>query len=87
MAALDLSGGNDTLRREVKVAVTLSRFKPECRGQSVRIVFAFTLEAPVSYEIRPPAVRYVPPDRFELTFKRAKAVIEPPTRDLPPPGR
>src|SRR5689334_14616059 len=45
-SALELTGVDDLLKGEVRVALNLSRFAPECRGRSVQIVYAFTLEDP-----------------------------------------
>ena len=69
---LQLDGGNPGLRAEVRVAMELSKFAAKCHDRSVEFVFAFTLEDPPVDSIRPPAVRFVPPNRFELIFKRVK---------------
>jgi hypothetical protein len=72
-----LMGDNQILKGEAQVAVSLSRFLPACEGRMVKIVFAFTLEDPPSDSILPPAVRFIPPNRFELTFRRVKPNLDP----------
>jgi hypothetical protein len=84
VSALELAGGNDILQAEVRVAVKLSTFDRKCQGRSVQIIYAFTLEDPATDSIIPPAVRFIPPNRFELTFRKVKPNIEPPP---PPPSK
>ena len=84
-ATVELSGGNPGLRGEVQVAMDLSHFKDSCPGRTVRIVFAFTLEDPAVDAILPPLVRFIPPNRFELTFQKRKPSLDPasPPRKTP----
>jgi hypothetical protein len=72
VAHLQLNGGNPGLQAEVRVAMDLSKFATKCHGRALEFVFAFTLEDPPIDSLRPPAVRFVPPNRFELVFKRVK---------------
>jgi len=69
---LDLTGANPILQAEVRVAMNLSKFDSRCEGQSLEFSFAFRLEAPPTDNIIPPAVQFIPPNRFELTFRRVK---------------
>jgi hypothetical protein len=85
-AYANLTGGNDALQAEVRVAVNLSRFKPECKGRKIEIVYVFTLQDPPTDTVIPPAVRFVPPNRFELTFRRVKPNPEPPAPVKLPPS-
>ncbi len=70
---LDLTGANRGLQAEVRVAMNLSKFDARCGGQSLDFIFAFTLEDPPTDNILAPGVRFVPPNRFELTFRRVKS--------------
>jgi hypothetical protein len=82
LSKLTLTGGNRGLRGEARVAMNLSRFAAKCQGRSVEVVFAFTLEDPPTDSIIPPGVRFVPPNRFELVFRRVKPNIDfVPSRD------
>jgi hypothetical protein len=69
---LDLTGANQGLQAEVRVAMNLSKFDVRCEGESLRFIFAFTLEDPPTDNIVPPGVRFLPPNRFELIFRRVK---------------
>jgi hypothetical protein len=69
---LVLTGGNPFLEGEVHVALKGSRFAPRCQGRKLEFVFGFTMEEPARYDLIPPAVRFIPPNRFELIFKRLK---------------
>jgi hypothetical protein len=73
---LDLTDANRILQGEVRVAMNLSKFDARCKGQSVEFIFAFTLEGPATDYIIPPAVRFAPPNRFELTFRRVKPNVD-----------
>jgi hypothetical protein len=73
---IDLTDGNRILQAEVRVAMNLSKFDVRCKGQSVEFIFAFTLEDPPIDNIVPPAVSFVPPNRFELTFRRVKPIVD-----------
>ena len=73
---LDLTGGNRVLQGEVRVAIGLSKFDSVCQGQNVEFIFAFTLEDPPTDAIIPPAVQFLPPNRFELTFRRLKPRVD-----------
>jgi hypothetical protein len=76
LAKLKLTGGNMALQSEVRVAMNLSRFAAECQGQAIEFVFTFKLEDPATSTIVPPAVHFVPPNRFILTFRRVRQNIE-----------
>jgi hypothetical protein len=76
LSKLTLTGGNRGLQGEVRVAMNLSRFAGKCQGRSVEFVFAFTLEDPPTDSIIPPGVRFVPPNRFELIFRRVKPIVD-----------
>jgi hypothetical protein len=78
--SVELTGDNNILKGEVRVAVNLSHFAPKCSGREFRVVFAFTLEDPPTDSIIPPAVKFVPPNRFELTFRRLKPIVDPAPR-------
>jgi hypothetical protein len=75
-----MNGGDPSLQGEVQAAVSVSRFKTRCAGRKVKFVFVFTLiEENPSDNVIPPFVRFVPPNRFELTFHRVK----PNLHDMP----
>lgn len=76
LSKLTLTGGNPGLRGEARVAMNLSRFAAKCQGRSLEFVFAFTLEDPPTDSIIPPGVRFVPPNRFELIFRRVKPIVD-----------
>ena len=76
MSALRLTGKNEILKAEVRVAIGLSHFTPRCAGRSLRVEFGFTLEDPPTPSIIPPAVRFIPPNRFELTFRRVMPNVD-----------
>jgi hypothetical protein len=76
VSKLGLDGGDAALRGEVGAALGISRFQARCAGRKVKLEFAFTLIDPPSDNIIPPAVRFVPPNRFELTFRRVKPTID-----------
>jgi hypothetical protein len=73
---LDLTGGNNILQAEVRVAMELSSFDGACQGKRIPLTFDFTLTDPPTDNILPPAVKFVPPSRFELTFRRVKPNID-----------
>jgi hypothetical protein len=75
IASLDLDGGTLALRAEVEVAMSLSEFSGKCQGRAVGFVFHFTLEGPAMDYIVPPGVRFLPPNRFELIFRRVKPSV------------
>lgn len=77
LAALKLTGNDEFLKGEVGVSLSGSRFTPKCRHRSVEVIYSFTLEDPATDLIIPPAVRFVPPNRFELTFRRVKPNVDP----------
>jgi len=91
LSSLDISGENPVLNAEVRVALSLSQAAARCENRTVQLVFAFTLKDPMSDDILPPAVRFVPPNRFELTFRRVKPNIEPapprPAQEKTKPGK
>ena len=60
------------LEAEVGIALRDSQFAPSCDGRQLEFFFAFSLQDPPVDSILPPAVRFVPPNRFELTFRRVK---------------
>jgi len=64
-------------KSEVRVALELSQFDTTCRGRVIAIVFDFTIEDPPTDSIVPPGVKFVPPNRFELVFRRVKANFDP----------
>jgi hypothetical protein len=77
---LDTDGGDNFLKAEVMVAVEQSQFRTQCAGKKVVFDFDFTIveEYPTD-DVAPPLVRFVPPNRFELAFRRVKPII-----DMPP---
>lgn len=77
LSKLRLTGGNPGLQGEVRVAMNLSQFAAKCHGQTVKVVFGFILEDPPIDHIIPPGVRFVPPNRFELVFRRVKPSYDP----------
>ena len=77
LSKLTLTGGNPGLQGEVRVAMNLSQFAVRCHDRTVGLVFAFTLEDPPTDSIIPPGVRFVPPNRFELVFRRVKPSYDP----------
>lgn len=77
---IELSGANPLLQGEVRVGLNQSRFSEKCSGKQVELLFQFTLEGSPTDTLRPPAVRFLPPNRFELVFRRLKPVL-----DGPPP--
>ena len=81
LSHLELIGGNRLLRGEVRVAMNLSKFAAGCDGRTIEFVFAFTIASPPADSIRPPGVRFLPPNRFELVFQRVKPIY-----DLAPSG-
>src|SRR6266540_3045349 len=60
-----LTGDNQLLKSEVNVAMALSRFAVRCEGRIVRLSFKFVLHDPPADNLMPPAVRFLPPNRFE----------------------
>jgi hypothetical protein len=80
LSNLRMDGGNRGLRGEVRVAMNLSKFAAKCRDRTIDFVFAFTLEDPPTDSIIPPGVSFVPPNRFELVFRKVK-----PSLDIAPP--
>ena len=64
MARLDLDGENPVLNAEVRVAMSLSQFAERCENRTLILMFAFTLKDPMTDYIAPPAVSYIPPNRF-----------------------
>jgi len=81
LAKLDLDGKNPVLNAEVRVAMNMSAFVARCEDRTIAILFSFTLKDPMTDYILPPAVRFVPPNRFELTFSRVKPITEMPARE------
>lgn len=65
------------LRAEVEVALGLSRFDGKCDRHTVAFFFDFKLEDPPTDSVLPPAVRFVPPNRFDLVFRRVKPNNDP----------
>ncbi len=64
---------HDELGGEVRVALDGSRFAERCVGRHLTFVFSFTLQDdPPTDSILPPTVRFLPPNRFELVFRRVK---------------
>ena len=80
LTLLQLRGGNRGLQGEVRVAMNLSQFAARCEDRTIKFVFAFKLEDPPTYNLIPPGVRFVPPNRFELIFRRLRPIL-----DLAPP--
>lgn len=79
---LDMNGGDHALEGEVMMAMKASRFKPRCAGQMLSFVFDFTiLEENPSDHVFPPMIKVVPPNRFELTFRRVKGVVDAAPRE------
>jgi len=60
------------LEAEVSIALRGSDFAARCDGRQIELFFAFSLQDPAVDSILPPAVRSVPPNRFEITFRRVK---------------
>src|SRR5882724_993393 len=69
LAALQLTGSDEFLKADVSVSLNLSRFTTRCGNRNVEVIYSFTLEDPATDWIIPPAVRFAPPNRFELTFR------------------
>lgn len=69
---LHLTGRDPDLQAEVRAVMSLSKFDSRCVGQSLKFVFAFTVEDPATDNIIPPRVQFMPPNRFQLTFRRVK---------------
>jgi hypothetical protein len=65
------------LEAEVRTALAGSDFAPRCAGRALEFFFAFTLEEPPADSILPPTVRFVPPNRFELVFRKVKPNYDP----------
>lgn len=65
------------LEAEVRVALDSSRFEQRCSGRTLEFVFSFRVEDPPTDFILPPAVRFQPPNHFELVFRRVKANLDP----------
>ena len=62
----------------------LSQFAATCDSRTVEFVFGFTLQEPATDSIRPPGVRFLPPNRFELIFRRVKPNLDfAPTQPKP----
>lgn len=78
-----LKGGNRGLQGEVRVAMKLSSFAPECRGRVMEFIFGFVLEDPPTDYLVPPAVSFKPPNRFDFIFRRVKPNLDP---GSPPPA-
>lgn len=74
---VDLSGSDNLLTNEVRVAINLSRFSNHCAGRTLVLVFAFNLEEPAVDTVMPPAVRFKPPNRFEIDVRRVNGNIDP----------
>lgn len=84
IADLEIHGGDLALQSEVRIAMQLSKFAARCKGRKVRFIFSFTLQDPPTDSILPPEVHFLPPNRFELTFRRRKPNLDPAG---PPPKR
>jgi hypothetical protein len=76
LSSLDIMGENQVLNAEVRVALSLSQAAARCKNRTVELVFAFTLKDPMTDYIAPPGVRFMPPNRFELTFLRVRPNID-----------
>jgi hypothetical protein len=83
LSNLKLDGGNPGLQGEVGVAINLSRFAVKCQDRTVEFIFAFTLEDPPTDSIIPPGVRFIPPNRFELVFRRLRPNYDPSSPVVP----
>jgi hypothetical protein len=75
-------GDNRLLKAEVDVAMQLSQFAARCYNKKLTFEFRFTLEDPEGDNLLPPSVVFVPPNRFDLIFRKLAPIIEPPA---PPP--
>jgi hypothetical protein len=84
---VELTGGNRWLEGEVRVAMLASVFASRCQGRTLKFIFGFTIEDPPADELIPPGVRFVPPNRFDLVFRRLRPNREPPAPSRPPPAR
>ena len=77
VAELRFVSDNRYLQGEVQVAIELSTFAAQCDGRVLELVFSFTLEDPPADTIIPPAVQFLPPNRFALIFRRVKPSHDP----------
>lgn len=82
LSKLNVTGGNPALQGEARVAMNLSRFATACSGRTLEFKFTFKLENPPTDHIIPPGVRFLPPNHFELIFRRLKPILDPAS---PPP--
>jgi hypothetical protein len=83
LAKSHFASDDPALEREVQIALNLSRFKKSCAGKKVEIIFSFELEDPPADSVLPPDVRFLPPNRFELVFRRVSPNLDPVS--APPP--
>jgi hypothetical protein len=70
---INLFGGNAALQNDVRAAMRLSLFAGRCKNQDT-FIFAFTFLDPPTGSILPPSVAFLPPNWFELTFRRRKPI-------------
>jgi hypothetical protein len=78
------SSMSEGLEGEVRVALGDSHFAQRCVGRTLRFVLSFKLEDPPTDSILPPTVRFVPPNRFDLVFRRLKSNLDPASQPKPP---
>ncbi len=74
---MQFTSDDPALEREVQIALNLSKFKKSCAGRKFELVFSFELADPPADSVLPPDVRFLPPNRFELVFRRVKPNIDP----------
>ena len=83
LSNVEFTSDEPILEREVQVALNLSQFRKRCAGQRFEIVFSFELQDPPTDSILPPNVRFRPPNRFELVFRRVKPNFDPGSPTVP----
>lgn len=73
---IELVGGDLGLKTEVEVALRESKFSDRCTGKDIKLIFEFRLQDPPTENITPPVVRFLPPNRFLLIFRRVAPVVD-----------
>jgi len=71
-----LRGGDKILQAEVKAALELSEFRTDCASKTEEITFSFKLIDPPVSAMLPPAVRFIPPNTFEIVYRRIRPRVE-----------
>jgi hypothetical protein len=70
---ISVSGGSPALQSDVRASMALSHFTGRCKDPE-EYIFAFSFLDPQTDSLLPPSVSFLPPNRFEMTFRRRKPI-------------